>query len=143
MDILFRSNKAMFLSLPLHKSLSEASFCWPHQGPAGDSHGMTCFAKVQKLTSCWPEVHSLLGDLMKKLHLDLSSFCLSGCLGWREDEAAAGGCELTPQTGLRGKAWGGESLDEHGLSLRLIGGLKHTSFGSGSSSDSYFQVTAV
>lgn len=52
----------------------------------------------------WPEVRSLLEDLMKMLLLALSSSGLSGCLGWRVDEAAAGGCELAPQLGLVGKA---------------------------------------
>jgi hypothetical protein len=45
---------------------------------------------------------------MKRLHLALSSSGLSGCLGWRGDESVAGGCELTPQIGLAGKAGGGE-----------------------------------
>lgn len=133
----------MSLPLPLDNFLSGAGFCWPRQGPAGDSHDRTCFAKVQNLKSCWPEVHRLLEDLIKTLHLALSSSGLSGCLRWRGDEAAAGGCELTFQIGLEGKAWGGKTPAKHRLSLRLGGGLGHTSSGGGWLRDIYFQVIAV
>ena len=76
----------MLLSLSLDNLPSEAL-----AGPTRGLQGIhkTCCVKVLKLKNHQLEVYNLLEDLMKTLHLALSSSGLPGCLGQRGDEVVA------------------------------------------------------
>lgn len=96
--------------------------------PPGACRGFirhACFVKVLKLKNHHLEVYNLLEDLMKTLHLALSSSGLPGCPGQRVDEVVA--ANSYPRQAL-GRASGGESKAEQ---RRLEGGLGHASFRGG------------
>lgn len=114
----------------------------PSEALAGPIRGLqgihqTCFVEVLKFKNHQLEVYNLLEDLMKTLHLVLSSSHLPGCPGQRVDEVVAANSH--PRKAL-GRASGGESPAEQ---RRLEGGLGHASFCGGQFRNISFQAVVL